>query len=76
MEICCANSGQNKIDHFKFRVELVQALLIEHQSESVRKFKTIIPQTKMCRALLKDLFQNEYHQQKKGQANKEFCSVL
>ena len=27
------------IDHFKFRVELVQALLIEHQSESVRKFQ-------------------------------------
>jgi hypothetical protein len=26
-------------DHFKFRVELVQALLIEHQSESVRKFQ-------------------------------------
>ena len=28
-----------KIDHFKFRVELVQALLIEHGSESVRKFQ-------------------------------------
>ena len=26
MVICCANSGQTKIDHFKFRVELVQAL--------------------------------------------------
>ena len=39
MEICCANSGQNKIDHFKFRIELVQALLIEHQSGSVRKFQ-------------------------------------
>ena len=38
MVICRANSGQTKIDHFKFRVELVQALLIEHQSESVRKF--------------------------------------
>ena len=25
--ICHANSGQTKIDHFKFRVELVQALL-------------------------------------------------
>jgi len=39
MVICRANSGQNKIDHFKFRVELVQALLIEHGSESVRKFQ-------------------------------------
>jgi len=37
MVICRANSGQAKIDHFKFRVELVQALLIEHQS--VRKFQ-------------------------------------
>jgi len=36
---CCANSGQTKIDDFKFRVELVQALLIEHGSESVRKFQ-------------------------------------
>jgi len=39
MVICRANSEQAKIDHFKFRVELVQALLIEHQSESVRKFQ-------------------------------------
>ena len=39
MVIYCANSGQTKIDHFKFRVELVQALLIEHQSESVRKLQ-------------------------------------
>jgi len=39
MVICRANSGQAKMDHFKFRVELVQALLTEHQSESVRKFQ-------------------------------------
>ena len=39
MVICQANSGQTKIDHFKFRVELLQALLIEHGSESVRKFQ-------------------------------------
>jgi hypothetical protein len=31
--ICHANSGQSKIDHLKFRVDLVQALLIEHGSE-------------------------------------------
>ena len=39
MVIRCANSGQAKIDHFKFSAELVQALLIEHQSESVMKFQ-------------------------------------
>ena len=39
MAICHANSGQTKIDHFKFRVELVQALLIEHTSGCVRKFQ-------------------------------------
>jgi hypothetical protein len=30
----------------------------------------------MCCNLLKDIFQKEYHQQKKGQANIEVCSVL
>ena len=65
MEICRAKSGQTKTDHLKFRVELVQALLIEHGSESVRKFKAIIPQTKMCHDFLKDIFQKEYHRQKK-----------
>ena len=39
MVICHANLGQTKIDHSKFKVELVQALLIEHGSESVRKFQ-------------------------------------
>ena len=39
MAICRANSGQTKIDHFKFRVELVEALLTEHGSGSVRKFQ-------------------------------------
>ena len=38
MVICRANSGQTKIE-LKFRVELVQAVLIEHGSESVRKFQ-------------------------------------
>ena len=32
-----ANSGQSKKDHFKFRVDLVQALLIEPGSETERK---------------------------------------
>ena len=65
MVICHTNSGQTKIDHFKFRVELVQALLIEHGSESVRKFQAIIPQTKMCHDFLKDIFQKESHRQKR-----------
>jgi len=39
MVICRAISGQTKIDHFKFRVELVQALLTAHGSGSVRKFQ-------------------------------------
>ena len=39
MVILCANSRQTTIDHCKFRVELVQALLTEHGSGSVRKFQ-------------------------------------
>jgi len=39
MVICRTNSGQTKIDHFKFRVELVQPLFIELASGSVRKFQ-------------------------------------
>jgi len=39
MVICRANSGQSKIDNFKFRVELVKAILNEHGSGSVRKFQ-------------------------------------
>jgi hypothetical protein len=39
MVICHANSGQTKIDHLKFRVELVQALFLEHGRQSVRKFQ-------------------------------------
>jgi hypothetical protein len=37
MIISCANSGQSNMDHFKFRVDLVQAILIEHGSEIGRK---------------------------------------
>jgi hypothetical protein len=39
MVICHTNSGQSKIGHFKFRVELVQALLKEHGSEILRDFQ-------------------------------------
>jgi len=38
--------------------------------------KAIIPQTKMCRDFLKDIFQKEYHRRKKDQANKDVCGVL
>jgi len=37
-------------------------------------FKAIIPQTKMCRDLLKDVFQKKYHRQKKRSATKR-CVV-
>jgi len=76
MVICRANSGQTKIDHFKFGVELVQALLTEHGSERVRKFQRYNSTDKLYRDFLKDIFQKEYHGQKKGQAKKEVCSVL
>jgi len=61
MVICRTNSGQTKIGHFKFRVELVQALLIEHGSESVRKFQGHHFAEKMCRNFLTGIFQKEYH---------------
>ena len=65
MVIWRANSGQTKIDHFKFRVELVQALRIEYGSERVRKFQGHHSTEKMCNDLLKDIFQREYHRQKR-----------
>ena len=65
MVICRANSGQAKMDHFKLRVELVQALLIEPQSESVTKFQGHHSTEKMCRDLSKDIFPQEYHRKKR-----------
>jgi len=50
--------------------------LLNMQVEVSGNFKAIIVQTKMCRDLLKGIFQKEYHRQKKGQANREVCSVL
>jgi len=61
MVICRANSGQTKIDHFKFRVELVRHSLLNMQVEVSGNSKAIIAQTKMCRDLLKDNFQKEYY---------------
>ena len=39
-------------------------------------FKAIIPQTQMWSDFLKDIFQKEYHRQKKGQAKRNVFSVL
>ena len=75
MEIFRANSGQTKIDHFKFRVDLVQALLIEHRSESVRKSQGHHSTDKNVPYLLKDIFQKEYHQQKKKARSTKRCVV-
>ena len=61
MVICRANSGQTKINHFKFRVELVQALLIENESESFREFQGHHSTDKKCRDFLKGICQKEYH---------------
>ena len=76
MVICCTNSGQTKIDHFKFRVELVQALLIEHASESVRKFQGHHCTDKNVLWLVERQFPEIPLTEKKGQANREVCSVL
>ena len=77
MVICRANSGQTKIDHFKFRVELVQALLIEHQRESVRKYQGHHSTDKNVQRLVERHFPERIPPtEKKGKANKEVCSVI
>ena len=77
MVICRANSGQTKIDHFKFKVELVQAILIEHQSESVRKFQGHQSTDKNVSRLVERHFPERIPPtERKAQANKEVCSVL
>ena len=77
MIICRANSGQTKMDHFKFRVELVQALLIEHASGSVRKFQGHHSTDKNVLRLVERHFPERIPPtEKKGQAIKEMCSVL
>jgi len=54
--ICRANSGQTKIDLFKFRVELVQALLTEHGSGSFRKIQAPHSTDKNVPRLLESYF--------------------
>jgi len=71
MVICRANSGQTQIDNFKFGVELVKALLIEHGSESVRKFQGHHSTDKNVPRLLEMHFPERIPPTgKKGQANK------
>jgi len=65
MVICRANSGQTKINHFKFRVELVQALLTEHGSGSVRKFQYHHSTDKNMPRLLERNFPERIPRQKK-----------
>jgi len=65
MVICRANSGQTKIDHFKFRVDWYRHCLLNMEVKVSGNFKAIIPRTKMCRNFLKDIFQKEYHRQNK-----------
>jgi len=66
-----ANSGQNKIEHFKFRVELVQALLTQHGSESVRKSQGRHSTEKNMPRLIERYFPERVPlTEKKGQANK------
>jgi hypothetical protein len=43
MIICHENSGQSKIEHFKFKVDLAYALLIEDANEIKSNWKSIIP---------------------------------
>jgi hypothetical protein len=66
------------MDHFKFRVDLIQALIIEHGSETERTVQGGHSSDKMCRDCSKDIFPQEYHLQRKrpGQANKKVCGVL
>jgi len=64
MIICHANSGQSVIDNFKFRVDLVQGLLMEHGVKLKGKCKAVIPLLRMCR-ILKDILPKDIHQKRK-----------
>ena len=65
MVICRVNSRQNKTGYFKFGVKLVQAQLINMEVKVSGNFKDHHSTKKMCRDILKDIFQKEYHRQKK-----------
>jgi len=65
MVICRTNSGQNKIDHFKFRVDWQRHCSLNMDFKVPGNFKAIIPWTKLCRVYLKDIFQKEHNRQEK-----------
>jgi hypothetical protein len=75
MVICRANSGQTKIEHFKFRVELVQVLLIEHQSESVRKFESYHSTDKNVPRLVERHFPERIPQTEKKARRTKRCVI-
>ena len=73
--MCHANSGQIKIDHFKFRVELVQALLIEYASENIRKFQGHYSTDRNVPRLVERHFPERIPTEKKARPT-ERCVVL
>jgi hypothetical protein len=75
MVICRANSGQTKIDHFKFRVEMVEALLIENQNESVWKILGHHSTAKNVPRLVERHFPERIPPTEKRPGQKEVCSV-
>jgi hypothetical protein len=66
MITCHANSGQSKIDHFKFLVDPVQARLVEQGIELKTKVQSHHSTNNICHNFLKDISPLEYHQQKKN----------
>jgi hypothetical protein len=66
------DSGQTKIDHFKFKVELVQALLVEHQTESVRKFQGHHSTDKNVPCLVERNFPERIPTEKKARPTERF----
>jgi hypothetical protein len=75
MRICHANSGQSKMDHFKFRVDLVQALLIEHGSETERKVQCHHSIDKNVPRLLERHFPERIQPTEKKARQKKKCVV-
>jgi len=76
MITCHANSGQSKIDHFKFIVDLVQAPLDEQGNEIKIKVQSHHSTNNICPKLLKYISHKNTTNREKIQANKKVCSVL
>ena len=64
-----------RTEHFKFRMELVQALLIEHGSESVRKFQDHYPTDKNHPPLLERHFSERIPPTEKKARPSKWCVV-